>query len=121
MRFNSLNVSLIRRDELILQLITSRHFCLFCPKFFTFQLVVMSSVTSCIFNSSHYNVLIVSVLSPDVTSDEFLTKTFSCFSPCRHVRHQRMLLSHPKAYEITMKTRKTHFFEKKSPKNLEIT
>lgn len=36
----------------------------------------MISVTSFKFNSSHYNLLIVSVLSRDVTSDEFLTKTF---------------------------------------------
>ena len=84
MRFNSLNVSLIRRDELISQLITSRHFRLFCPKIFMFRLVVMSSVTSWKCNSSHCNVLIVSVLDPDVTSDEFLTKTFSRFSSCRH-------------------------------------
>ncbi len=49
-------------------------------------------------------------------SDEFLTKTFSRFSPCRHVRHQCMLLSHPKAYEISMRTRKTHFFEKSGQK-----
>lgn len=76
MRFNSLNVSKIRCDELISKLITSRHFRHFRPKFFTFRLVLMISVTSFKFNSSHYNLLIVSVLSPDVTSDEFLTKTF---------------------------------------------
>lgn len=76
MRLNSLNVSKIRCDELIFQLITSSHFRHFRPKFFTFRQVVMISVTSFIFNSSHYNLLIVSVLSPDVTSDEFLTKTF---------------------------------------------
>lgn len=56
------------------------------------------------------------MLSSSVTSDEFLTKTFSRFSPCRYVRHQCMLLSHPKAYEISMKTRKTHFFEKSGEK-----
>lgn len=79
MRFNSLNVSRIRCDELIFQLITSRHFRHFCPKIFTFRQVVMISVTSFKFNSSHYNALIVSVLRPDVTSDEFLTKTFIVF------------------------------------------
>lgn len=36
----------------------------------------MISVTSFKFNSSHYNLLIISMLSRDVTSDEFLTKTF---------------------------------------------
>lgn len=76
MRLNSLNVSRIRCDELISKLITSRHFRHFCPQNFTFRQVVMISVTSFIFNSSHYNLLIISVLSLDVTSDEFLTKTF---------------------------------------------
>lgn len=76
MRLNMLNVSRIRCDELISKLITSSHFRHFCPKIFTFRQVVMISVTSFKFNSSHYNLLIVSVLSLDVTSDEFLTKTF---------------------------------------------
>ena len=76
MRLNSLNVSKIRCDELISKLITSRHFC---PKIFTFRQVLMISVTSLIFNSSHYNLLIISVLISDVTSDEFLTKTFIVF------------------------------------------
>ncbi len=68
MRLNSLNVSKIRCDELIFQLITSRHFRHFRPKGFTFRQVMMISVTSFIFNSSHYNLLIISVLSLDVTS-----------------------------------------------------
>ena len=79
MRLNSLNVSRIRCDELISKLITSRHFRHFCPKIFTFRQVVMISVTSFKFNSSHYNLLIISMLSRDVTSDEFLTKTFIVF------------------------------------------
>lgn len=79
MQLNSLNVSRIRCDELIPKLITSRHFRLFRPKIFPFRLVLMISVTSFIFNSSHYNLLIISVLISDVTSDEFLTKTFIVF------------------------------------------
>lgn len=79
MQLNSLDISKIRCDELISKLITSRHFRHFRPKIFPFWQVMVISVTSFKFNSSHYNLLIISVLSLDVTSDEFLTKTFIVF------------------------------------------
>ena len=60
--YNLLIYKALECDELRFQLVT--------------QALLSSAVTSYRINSSHHNILTDSTLNHDVTSDEFLTKTF---------------------------------------------